>query len=173
MTWQGVEDSTAHKSTGTSNEPTQINQKSGVWPSLFSFSMFPKGPNTASPNHMQVATSPLQVMKLGPTCWPRDLLKSDVPKSRILTYGYKSELLRFFGAASQNNIYSHARNLLYDLIDQRQQCVSFLRIETSLFSNAVTSNLQKSDRPIIWIVHSLGGLIVKEVGNVSRTQDGC
>ncbi|TEA19033.1 Protein SERAC1 [Colletotrichum sidae] len=73
--------------------------------------------------------------------WPRDLLKKDFPTARILTYGYDSSVSHFFeGPANVSNIYDHARDLLQRLAGERVDC---------------------ENRRLIFIAHSLGGLVVK------------
>ncbi|RXG50106.1 hypothetical protein VDGE_00962 [Verticillium dahliae] len=74
--------------------------------------------------------------------WPRDLLPNDCPNSRILTYGYDSHVSHFFsGAANQTNVVGHASSLLHDLEAIRRD---------------------DPGRPIIFVAHSLGGLLLKE-----------
>lgn len=73
--------------------------------------------------------------------WPRDLLKEDFPTARIMTFGYNSRIVQGLEAANQSNIFSHARNLLYELESKRRLV---------------------PDRHLVFIVHSLGGIIVKE-----------
>jgi len=76
--------------------------------------------------------------------WPGDLLSKDFTNVRILTYGYDSHVSHFFaGAASQNNINAHGRSLL----------------------NALELNRRYNPkRPLIFMAHSLGGIVLKEVG---------
>jgi hypothetical protein len=75
--------------------------------------------------------------------WPEDLLSKDFEDVRILTYGYDSQVSHFFkGPANQNNINAHGRSLLNALELYRRQ---------------------DPRRRLIFIVHSLGGLILKEV----------
>jgi hypothetical protein len=77
--------------------------------------------------------------------WPADLLPEDCPRVRILTFGYESHVSRFFrGPADQNNVVEHGRDLLYALEMHRREKIA-------------------SARPIIFVAHSLGGLLVKEV----------
>ena len=47
--------------------------------------------------------------------WPRDLLSRDVPNVRIIVFGYDSDVVRFFGRVSRNQIRDHARTLVADL----------------------------------------------------------
>jgi hypothetical protein len=82
------------------------------------------------------------------TPWPRMLLPSKLKKVRILTYGYDAYIVRK-SVASSNCLTDHAMNLLKDLTDDRACC------------NA-------SCRPIIFIVHSLGGLVCKKTILLSR-----
>lgn len=72
--------------------------------------------------------------------WPADLLPSDAPNSRILTWGYDSWVTKGYGNTSRNNIFSHARDLIFEYSRNRPK-----------------------DRKVIFVVHSLGGLVVKEV----------
>ena len=74
--------------------------------------------------------------------WPEDLLKVDFPKARIMTFGYDTKITQGYQAANQGNIFSHARNLLYDLEAKRRQA---------------------PNRDLIFVAHSLGGILVKEV----------
>jgi hypothetical protein len=73
--------------------------------------------------------------------WP-NLLQVDLPKARILMFGYDTNITRGYAAANQNNIFSHAKDLLYGLEAKRRKAPS---------------------RDLVFIAHSLGGIIVKEV----------
>lgn len=77
-------------------------------------------------------------------CWPKDLLPQDLPFARIITFGYHP--LSTFEPRPQ--IRDLAKMLLDSLASNRR------------LRRAVT-------RPLIFIAHSLGGLIVKEVQNSS------
>lgn len=75
--------------------------------------------------------------------WPKDLLPKDFKNTRVLTYGYDSRVSHFFkGPANQNNINAHGRSLL--------NALELCRRDDPI-------------RPIIFVVHSLGGIILKEV----------
>lgn len=75
--------------------------------------------------------------------WPRDVLPQDIKNARVMTYGYDSHVSHFFqGPANQNGIIPHGRSLLSALESQRRD---------------------NPTRPIFFVVHSLGGLVLKEV----------
>jgi hypothetical protein len=80
--------------------------------------------------------------------WPQTLLPLKLGKARILTYGYDAYVLRK-SVASSNRLIDHATNLLNDLTTDRTSC------------NA-------SSRPLIFVAHSLGGLVCKEAILLSR-----
>ncbi|PVF95828.1 TPR-like protein [Serendipita vermifera] len=74
------------------------------------------------------------------TMWLQDLLPRALPNARILTYGYDADT-RSFSQTSTQNINRHAGAFVAEL--------SQLRSETP-------------ERPIIFIAHSLGGIILKK-----------
>jgi hypothetical protein len=74
--------------------------------------------------------------------WPEDFLKADIPNARIITFGYNTHITQGYQATNQGNIFSHARNLLYELEAKRRQA---------------------PNRSLVFIAHSLGGILVKEV----------
>ncbi|EEY21230.1 pfs [Verticillium alfalfae VaMs.102] len=74
--------------------------------------------------------------------WPRDLLPAIIPDARVLTYGYDTRISHPFGPQrSQSGVYAIARDFLCELEGRRQS----------------------PGRPIIFVVHSLGGIVVKEL----------
>ncbi|KAJ5793603.1 hypothetical protein N7457_000202 [Penicillium paradoxum] len=84
--------------------------------------------------------------------WPTDLLPDVLAslRPRILTYGYNANVTAFTDGASRDSVVSHAETLASTL--------------------AANRNLRDcSDRPIIFICHSLGGLIVKRALIYSRS----
>jgi len=75
------------------------------------------------------------------TFWPRVLLPEDFPRARIMTFGYDADVVRFWTIASSNRLDDHGKSLAYAVLDQR---------------------VQLGPRPIIFIAHSLGGLVCEE-----------
>ncbi|OAQ71444.1 SesB [Pochonia chlamydosporia 170] len=80
--------------------------------------------------------------------WPETLLPLKLQKARILTYGYDAYIAQK-SVASTNGLSDHAKNLLTDLTANRAE------------SNATS-------RPLIFVAHSLGGLVCKEAVLLSR-----
>ncbi|KAF3482081.1 uncharacterized protein GIQ15_04840 [Arthroderma uncinatum] len=80
--------------------------------------------------------------------WPKTLLPSRLPRARILTYGYDAYVLRA-PSGSSNRLIDHAMNLLNDLTRDR-------------------ARNDASSRPLIFVAHSLGGLVCKEAILLSR-----
>ncbi|KAI1735247.1 hypothetical protein F4680DRAFT_435907 [Xylaria scruposa] len=84
------------------------------------------------------------------TYWPKDLLPLAVKDARILTFGYDTHIRHVLaGQTSQNGVYDISWDFLVALEAQRRGHIS---------------------RPIIFIVHSLGGIVVKEL---LRRSDRC
>ena len=81
--------------------------------------------------------------------WPIDLLGKDIRDARILAFGYDADVVNFWNPASQNRIGNHAENLLGALSRLRESTKS-------------------KRRAIIFIAHSLGGLVVENALRLSR-----
>ncbi|OCK78307.1 hypothetical protein K432DRAFT_302274, partial [Lepidopterella palustris CBS 459.81] len=77
--------------------------------------------------------------------WIRTFLSADLPNARILTWGYDADMHNK-DRVSSLTLSDHARNLITNLYEKRE-------------------TTKTSERPIIFIAHSLGGIIVKSVGN--------
>lgn len=78
--------------------------------------------------------------------WPLALLPDTLPGCRIYTWGYDVDIL----GPSTTTVFQHARNLLSNVADDRMSSVD-------------------RQRPIVWVAHSLGGIVVKDALNQSRT----
>ena len=81
--------------------------------------------------------------KSTPVYWPRDLIPCTVPDARVLVYGYDTHIRPKLGAPiSKTTVYDIAWDFLVALEAER-------RLDAS--------------RPMLFIVHSLGGIVVKEM----------
>lgn len=68
--------------------------------------------------------------------WPKDLLPSDLPKARIMTFGYDADVINFWKAwkpASHNNVEGHGTNLAKELMWARERTDS---VSSLLWQNA-------------------------------------
>ena len=86
--------------------------------------------------------------KTSDVLWLRDLLPSIIPNTRIWTWGYDSRT-RSKSHGEQltiKSLYDHGRELVFDLDGERRATNSHRR-------------------PIIFVVHSLGGIVVKSVSS--------
>jgi hypothetical protein len=74
--------------------------------------------------------------------WPRDLLPRTIPTARVLTYGYDTKISHVLSTPrDKSTFYEMAWDFLVDLEAKRQP---------------------ESSRPILFVAHSLGGILVKE-----------
>ena len=73
--------------------------------------------------------------------WPRDLLPNVFPNIRVMTFGYHGTYNDAMSIARTND---HGLSLLNCLMDER-------------------NTAQEAKRPIIFIGHDLGGIIIKQV----------
>ena len=96
----------------------------------------------------------LATWEKGDTIWPRDLLPKAVPAARVITWNYDADIMRFFNKTGQNTILKHAENFLLDLAGERAE-------EDGI----------EPDRPIIFVGHSLGGLVIKQALITAREHE--
>ncbi|KAH6866207.1 hypothetical protein B0T10DRAFT_61940 [Thelonectria olida] len=72
--------------------------------------------------------------------WPDEYLKYDIPEARVWTYGYNADVIGgLFQANSKNSVSQHGRDLA-------------VRVEREI----------ENTDPILFVAHSLGGIIVKD-----------
>ena len=55
--------------------------------------------------------------------WPKDLIKDDMAKARVMTFGYDADVARFWGQVAQDGISGYARDLLGKLARKRPNLV--------------------------------------------------
>ena len=101
------------------------------------------------------------------TFWPKDLLSKVIPETRIFTYGYDVNINHLFSPASQATVFQHAATFLSDLANERlsTEAVSYpigVLVHLTFKKLLLTSIVQQS-RPIVFVAHSLGGIVVKDV----------
>lgn len=91
--------------------------------------------------------------------WPSQLLPVSLKsaQARVLTYGYNADVYTFGsggkGGPSTDMIHQHAQTLLANLALERK-------------------SEERSDVPIIWVAHSLGGILVKRALELSHDLAG-
>ncbi|KAK6350003.1 hypothetical protein TWF696_006255 [Orbilia brochopaga] len=78
--------------------------------------------------------------------WPRDLLPREIPEVRILSYGYDTKVTSWFEGATSNMIHHHSETMVSRLHNFRSRKID---------------GKNSTERPIIWIGHSLGGILIK------------
>jgi hypothetical protein len=79
----------------------------------------------------------------GPCYWPFDLLRRDFDNIRIMTYGYDSSPSHWYkGKTTRMTIDQHTQTMLQRISNARASC---------------------KRRPVIFIAHSLGGILVKNM----------
>lgn len=95
--------------------------------------------NPLEPNPEPVATEDI-AKSSQMIYWPVDLLATECTDVRVLSWGYDTVVTQGYEAATKNSIFAHAKNLL-----------------------AALEREQVAGRPLIFVAHSLGGIVVKEV----------
>ncbi|KAF8537807.1 hypothetical protein BDD12DRAFT_780041 [Trichophaea hybrida] len=90
--------------------------------------------------------------------WLRHFLSTEFPGFRVMTYGYNSKL----GSAGIHTLPDYDAGFLYDLVNVR----STPKVESPPSRALYVLSpfcMQERSRPIIFIYHSFGGLIVSKV----------
>jgi hypothetical protein len=113
--------------------------------------------------------------------WPKELLPKDVPKSRISLFGYDTGITHWDqNEVQRTEIHSDADDLCARLDAERSKTntvsrsslpfrslfsLSLINDQRSTVSHQALSSLTgiKKDRPIIFIAHSLGGLVAAQI----------
>jgi hypothetical protein len=89
--------------------------------------------------------------------WLRDFLPNQLPSARILVYGYNSAVM------GPNSGVSGVRDFALDLLQRITDNRVEEKVRRSAYFGPATDCLQDPTRPIIFICHSLGGIVVKQV----------
>lgn len=72
--------------------------------------------------------------------WPQQLA-DDIKTARIMTFGYDADPVKLWGMPGGDNLRNHGKKLAFAVSDRRRYC---------------------RQRPILFIVHSLGGLVCEQ-----------
>ena len=74
--------------------------------------------------------------------WPSKWLKERVPDARVISFGYDADVVNWWRQASMNRVTNHADNMVGGLVRLREYT-------------------ETEDRKIIFVAHSLGGLVTE------------
>ena len=108
------------------------------------------------PETAQTAPEAAEIM------WLRDLLPSFVPHARIATYSYESDWRRADVKTSLRKCGEQLLNVLYQNRSDEKVSKAVPNTHSSLLRIR-----QERRRPLVFVGHSLGGLIIKQVDTVS------
>lgn len=82
-------------------------------------------------------------------CWPMDWLPNDYPNIRVLGLNYETSLSEW-SSNKNNNCPCEKKGTLHNRSEEFLKCL-------------VASGVGRNGRPVIWVGHSMGGLIAKSI----------
>lgn len=156
QTWTQSPPASADKGIGKHNDPTSLAsaiKSRKILPWFHSRSSAKPVPNETST--AEVSSESLHrgnAINNRGVFWIQDILPDLIDNIRIFTFGYDVDVVHFnpfTRGAGQASVYQHAKTLLNDLADAR-------------------TNEVETKRPLIFVVHSLGGIVVKDALAQSR-----
>jgi hypothetical protein len=90
-------------------------------------------------------------------CWPAEVLSQDMAQARIWTYGYNADVISgIFRANNKNSILQHANDFVVKLERTLDDSVGEVFVGLEIDTDG-------KKQPIIFVTHSLGGIVVKRV----------
>lgn len=95
------------------------------------------------------------------------MLPCDLPSCRVLTFSYPASVAAIFGKTASDTILQHATTLVQELAADRRVSEFLVDLDER---GALTDTQQLEnamERPIVFICHSLGGIIVKRVRHLN------
>lgn len=93
---------------------------------------------------------------------PGQFLPKALPNARILLFGYDARVFSVSEMVSQGTISSHAKSLLNALANRRNETHEGHRAPT-FGSTRILLTLVQIARPIVFVAHSMGGLVCEDV----------
>ena len=81
--------------------------------------------------------------------WPSELLEQDLPDARIMSFGYDADIVNLWNPRSHSPLTGHAENMVGALLRRRERT-------------------NTEDRRILFVGHSLGGLVIEHALSHSR-----
>ena len=81
--------------------------------------------------------------------WPSELLKQDLPNERIMSFGYDADIVNLWNPRSHTPLTGHAGNMVGAVARKRERT-------------------NTEDRKILFVGHSLGGLVIEHALSHSR-----
>lgn len=98
--------------------------------------------------------------------WLEDFLPEVLPHARIMTFGYDSSLLLSHSKGRIEHFAIDLLNRLWMLRQSPEVCLLFSS-PCQPPRDTTDSLLKSRNRPLVFIAHSLGGIVVKKVCNSS------